>query len=270
MFPLAGKEFPTSSEELCEAIQTALTEVFTLPAKKEAVTVSGGKFPSLKTVKINLNGASVSATEPPPKPKVSGKREEGITVEKFELTGQPIEYEQTKLNLKVHGNGLVFEFGRDKKGKPVLVLSDADDGKVEAKITKEDIETLLTAAATMAAKQQGITIQDLELELQSDGPRSVAADVRVKAKKLMMSGVINITGKLDIDDELNATLSDLRCTGEGIIGATAAGIVQKKLAPYDGMEVPLMAFSLGDVALRDLKITVKDSVQVSAAFGKEA
>jgi hypothetical protein len=29
-----------------------------------------------------------------------------------------------------------------------------------------------------------------------------------------------------------------------------------------------MAFSLGDVALRDLKISVRNDVQVSAAFGK--
>jgi hypothetical protein len=150
------------------------------------------------------------------------------------------------------------------------VLSDAEDGKVEAKITKDDIQTLLLAAAGMAAKQQGITIQDLDLDLKSDGPRSVAADVRIKAKKMMMSGVINITGKLDVDDDLNATISNLNCNGEGMIGSVAAGIVQKKIAPYDGMEVPLMAFSLGDVALRDLKITVKDSVQVSAAFGKQA
>jgi hypothetical protein len=268
MFPLAGKEYPSSSDELSEAIETALAEVFTIPGKKGAVSVSGGKFPSLKSVKIDLDGASVSATEPPPKPKPAGKRQEGIEVEKFELTGQPIEYENTKLNLKVSGSGLVFDFGRDKKGNPLLVLTDAEDGKVEAKITKEDIETLLTAAASMAAKQQGITIQDLDLDLKSDGPRSVAADVRVKAKKMMMSGVINITGKLDVDDDLNATISNLNCTGEGMIGSVAAGVVQKKIAPYDGMKAPLMAFSLGDVALRDLKITVKDSVQISAAFGR--
>lgn len=268
MFPLAGKEFPTSNEELASAIETALGEVMSLPSKG-GVDISGGKFPSIKTVKINLDGAKVNATEPPPKPVAVGKRKPGVKVDKLEVSAQPIQYEQAKLNLKMSGSGLSFDFGKDKKGGALLVLTDAEDGKVEAKITKADIQTLLQTAATLAAKQQGITIQDLDLDLKSDGPRSVAVDVRVKAKKMMMSGVINIQGKLDVDDELNATVSDLKCTGEGMIGSAAAGIVQKKIAPYDGMEIPLMAFSLGDVALRDLKISVKDSVQVSAAFGKE-
>jgi hypothetical protein len=268
MFPLAGKDFPTSSEQLAVSIEEALGEVFTLP-KKSGVAVEG-KFPALKTVKINLSGATVGAKEPPPKSKPVGKRQPGPTVAKLDVTAQPIQYEQTKLNLKVTGSGLAFDFARDKKGNPLLVLTGADEGKVEAKITKKDIETLLTEAAGVAAKQQGITIQDLDLDLKSDGPRSVAAEVRVKAKKMLMSGTIVITGKLDVDDELNATVSDLNAKGEGMIGTVAAGIVQKYLKPHDGTTIPLMAFSLGDVALRDLKIKVKDSVEVSAAFGKES
>ncbi|HEV2292681.1 MAG TPA: hypothetical protein VGR35_02430 [Tepidisphaeraceae bacterium] len=269
MFPLAGKNFPTSSDELATSIEEALGEVFAMP-KRSGVTVDGAKFPALKTVKINLTGATISAKEPPPKPKPTGKRQPGVRVEKLEVTGQPIQYEQTKLNLKVAGSGLAFDFARDKKGKPLLVLAEAEDGKVEAKISRKDIETLLTEAAGLAAKQQGIRIQDLDLDLEQEGPRSVAAEVRVKAKKLMMSGTIVITGKLEIDDELNATVLDLNCTGEGMVGALAAGVVQAKMRPYNGMTIPLMTFSLGDVALRDLKIKVKDSVEISAAFGKEA
>ncbi len=266
MFPLAGKDFPTTANELAASIEKALAEVFTL-AKSNGVTVEG-KLPSLKAVKIDLSGATVSASEPPPKPKPAGKRGPAVKVDKLEVTGQPIHYQKTKLNLKVTGSGLAFDFAHDKKGKPLLVLTDADDGKVEAKITKKDIEILLAEAAGVAAKQQGITVQGLDLDLKSDGPRSVAAKVRVTARKMLMSGTIHITGKLDVDDDLNATVSGLACTGEGMIGTVAAGIVQKKIAPFDGTAIPLMAFSLGDVALRDLKIAVKDSVQVSAAFGK--
>ena len=96
------------------------------------------------------------------------------------MTAQPIEYEHAKLNLKLSGSGLVFDFARDKKGHPLLVLCDAEEGKVDAKISKDDIESLLRSVASMAATQQGISIQDLDLDLQSSGPRSVAVDVRVK------------------------------------------------------------------------------------------
>ena len=268
MFPLSGKTFPTSKEELAQQIRDAMDTVLTLPKKGEPVVAEGGSFPSVKKLKINLNGASVSATEPPPKPKPSGKREPGIEVDQLEITGHPIQYESRKLELDLKGKGLRFDFGRDKKGQPLLILADAEEGHVKAKISKADVEALALEAASFAAQKQGIKIQDLDLTLASDGPRSVAAEVRVKARKLVMSGVIVIKGKLEVDDDLNATLSELDVDGEGVVGTMVAPMLKKKIEPHNGTVIPLVAFSLGDVALRDLKITVKDSVQVTADFGK--
>ena len=267
MFPLAGNNFPGSSDELAESIQDALAEVLTLSRKDRAVSAEGGKYPSIKKLKINLNNAVVSATDPPPKPEATGKRTKGIEVDQLEVTGKPIKYEQNKLEMELKANGVTLDFARDKKGNPLLVLADAKDGHVQAKISKDDIESLARTAAEMAAQPQGIKIDDLDLTLSSEGKRSVAADVRVKAKKMMVSGVIHIRGKLDIDDALNATVSGLECTGEGMIGTMAAGLVKSKLKGYEGKVFPLMTFSLGDVTLRDLKIDVKNAVQVTAEFG---
>ena len=269
MFPLAGKAFPTSADELAEAISGALGQVLTLAKKDGAVSAEGGKYPSIKKLKINLNNAAVSATEPPPKPKPTGKREDGISVDQLEIVGKPIKYEQNQLELELKASGVKFDFGRDKKGQALLVLADAKEGHVLAKMSKEDIKSLARAAAEMAAKPQGIKIEDLDLTLTSEGKRSLAADVRVKAKKMMVSGVIHITGRVDVDDEMNATVSKLDCDGEGMIGAMASGLVKSKLKPYEGKTFPLMTFSLGDVALRDLKIDVKNHVQVSADFGSK-
>lgn len=267
MFPLTGKNFPDSAESLAAAIQGALAEVLTLPKKDSAVSAEGGKFPKVKRLTINLTNAVVSAAEPPPKPKPTGKREPGVEVEQLEVVGQPIKYEQNKLDLSLSARGVKFDFGRDKKGQALLVLADAKSGHVEAKISKADIESLARAAAEMAAKQQGIKIEGLDLTLTSQGPRSLAIDARVKAKKMMVSGVIHIKGKADVDDDMNATVSGLECKGEGMVGTMVAGVVQGKLKPYEGKVFPLMTFSLGDVALRDLKIEVKNTVKVSADFG---
>ena len=270
MFPLAGKTFPGGADELAESIRQALADVLTLPKKGEPVSVDAPKYPQVKRLVVNLDGAEVSATEPPPKPKPTGKREPGITVAQLEVTGQPVRYENSKLDFEVKAKDVSFDFAKDKQGKPLLVLSDAGEGHVDAKISKADIKSLATAVAGAAAKQQGVTVQDIDIDLKSEGKRSVAAEVRVKAKKMMVSGTVTITGKLDIDDELNATVSNLDCKGEGMIGSMAAGMLQGHLKRYNGKQVPLVAFSLGDVALRDLKIDVKNGLHVTAKFGKQA
>src|SRR5688572_11849783 len=99
MFPLAGKKFPASADDLADAITTALADVFDLPGDN-TVDFSGGKYPAIKSVKVDLDGATVSANKPPPKPLGTGKREPGPHVDKFDLSAQPIQYEQAKLNLK--------------------------------------------------------------------------------------------------------------------------------------------------------------------------
>lgn len=270
MFPLAGKNFPQDADELAAAIRDALTDVIELPKPDAAVQITGNGFPQLKQVKVNLSGATISATEPPPKPKPTGKRQPGVSVANLEVVGKPIKYEQNQLDLSLKARQVSFDFARDKKGHPLLVLSGARDGHVEAKISKADIEALLLTVARELAAQQKVDVQSLKLELSSDGKRSLSADVRITARKMFVTSTIHLGARADVDDELNATLSDLTAEGDGMIGKLVAGVVQKKLKPLEGKTFPLMAFSLGDVAVRDLKISVKNDVQVSAEFGSAA
>ena len=270
MFPLTGKTFPTNGDELAAAIEGALAEVLKLKEAHPAVTVVGREFPAIKQLLISLDGACIEFDAPPLKPTPVEKRLPGITVEHLCVSGHPIQYEKSKLDLDLTARGVAVDFAKDKSGRPLLVLKDAEQGHVEAKMSKSDLQSSLLAAATAAAKTQGVAIQDLQMDLTSEGDRSLAADVKVKAKKLMMSGTVHITGKVDLDDDLNATLSGLTCTGEGMIGGMAAAFLQSTLKKYNGKKFPLMAFSLGDATLRDLQIRTKPAIQVSASFGRKS
>jgi hypothetical protein len=267
MFPLAGKSFPEDADELAESIRTALEEFLTFPKGSSGVTVDAPKYPTVKQLTVDLDDARAQGDDLPPKPVPKGKREPGIKVGQLEITGHPIRYEKSKVDLSVKAKNVAFDFARDKKGKPLLVLSEAGEGQVAVKVAKADMQALAQAAATLAAKEHGVTIQEVELTLESRGPRAVAADARVKAKKMLVSGVLHIKGRLDIDEELNATISELDCQGEGIVGTMAAAVIQPKLAAVNGKKIALVAFSFGDVTLRDLKIDVKSGLNVTARFG---
>ncbi|HEY7120773.1 MAG TPA: hypothetical protein VH475_29580 [Tepidisphaeraceae bacterium] len=271
MFPLAGKTFPTSNDELRAAIQDALARVVTFAPTGAGVSVEGGTFPDVASIRIDLSGATVKADQPPPpRPVPTGQRLPGITLGRLDVSGHPIFYQSGKASLDLHSEGLRLDFAQDADGNPLLVLADARDGRVEVTIARDDLRSLLLAAASAAASQQGVTIQDLDVRLDAPADRSLAVNVRVKAKKLFMSGVINVQGRADVDEGLVATLSGLSASGEGVIGGMAAGMIQGKLKPYEGRRVSLMAFSLGDVALRDLKISTTPDVRLSATFGHKS
>src|SRR6478752_7719481 len=85
MFPLAGKEFPSTSDELCRSIQDALEEVLEFPGKNGSAVNLEGSFPKIRKLKIDLSGARINVTEPPPQPKPKGKRTPGITLDKLDI-----------------------------------------------------------------------------------------------------------------------------------------------------------------------------------------
>ena len=58
----------------------------------------------------------------------------------LEVSGHPIKYEASKIEVQLKGTGLEFEFAKDKKGNPLLVLTDAEDGNVDLKVAKADIK----------------------------------------------------------------------------------------------------------------------------------
>lgn len=268
MFPLAGSSFPRSAGELAESIRAALAEVLTLPGGQQVVAVEAAHYPEVDRLEVNLDGAAVKSAQPPPKPSPTGEPEPAIRIGQLHVHGQPIRYENGKLDFRLSGKDIACAFGKDKNGRPLLIATDATEGDVDARVSKADLQALAMAAAAAAASQQGVTIQDLSVSLASSGPRSVAAEVRVKAKKLMMSGVIHVKGRLDVDEALNARISNLSCTGEGMIGTMAAGMVQGMLQRYNNTQIPLSALSLGEVALRDLNLDTEDGLHVTARFGR--
>lgn len=267
MFPLAGNQFPQSADELAKAIQGVLAQVFSLPAGAAAVVAQAGAFPVIQKLVVNLDNAGTRPDAHAEKPEAVGPRTPGVQVNRLEVRGRPIRHESSKLDFDLTADAAKFDFARTAAGKPIAVLTAAQSGEAKARITKADLQTLLLNGAAAAAKAHGVTVQDVQVDLKSLGPRSVTADVRVKAKAMMMSGVVRFRGQVDVDDQMNAVLHGLDCVGEGMVGNMAAGAVKGKLKSYEGKQVPLLAFSLGDVRLKDLKLDATDGLAVSATFG---
>ena len=270
MFPLAGKAYPKSVEELSNALVTAMEQMLRFPQRSRVVVVSGGAYPALDRVKIDLTDAMVVTETLPPRPEPAGESSPGITVASLDIVGQPIRHQAAKVTFVLRARGLSFDFARDADRAPMLLLKSAQAGEVGVDVTRQDLQSLVSAAAAMVVKPHGITIQDLQLSLTNLGPQALTAEVRVKAKKAFVSGALLLRGRVDIDDELIATLSNVAVTGDGMIGKLAAGALKGKLAEVEGEKIPLTTFSLGDVRLHDLKVSTESGLQVNAVFGSRS
>ncbi len=266
MFPLQTDSLPTNAADLRDEIEKSLRSILQ-PAADQFVTVDDLAYPELEAIRVTLDGASAGDRLPQRLTSPAGSSEPALEVEHFAVTGKPVRVQGAAVNLDCRARQVSLGQGRDAEGKVVLLLRDAAEGEVEVSLAVADLEALVRRGATAAAQKQGVILEDVQLQLKSRTDRALDVEVQVRARKLFLTAAVRMAGSLEIDDQLNARLSDLSCMGEGTLGTMACGFLGPHLQRFDGREISLMALPLGEVKLRDVRIALGEDLRVTAQFG---
>jgi hypothetical protein len=268
MFPLPSKIFPPDAEALRAALEESLRRALT-PAGP-MVAVEEKSYPELAAIRVSLDGAH-AAENPPPRPAPPvGPVEPGLRVANFEISGRPIFVQRANLQLTCTARDVQLGQGRDRDGNVLLLLQDAAEGNVEVAIAVADLEALVLAGAKAAAARQGVTVEEVQIQVRARTEHALDVVVHVRAKKLFLNATVRISGRAEIDGQLKARLSGLECAGDGTLGTIACGFIAPQLKRWDNREFPLMALPLGEVKMRDVRIAVGRELRVTASFGRIA
>lgn len=265
MFPIRQNTLPSDAAGLQKALEESLREVVTAPAPM--IKIEDRAYPELAEIRILLHEASFSHQLPPTPSRSSGITEAALQVDHFELLGQPVFVQEAAIDLTCTARDLCVGQVRDRNGDLVLLLQSAAEGHLEVKVDLADLERLVSAAITAEAGKHGVTIEAVQISLRSVGERSLEIEVRVRARKLFLNAAVRIAGRLEIDQQMTARLSDLICEGEGPLGSIACGLLDPHLRRFDGREFPATLLPLGDLQLRDVRIAVGRKVELTADFG---
>lgn len=264
MFPLLTKTFPASATELEKLLSESLRQIFVL--RGDAVSVRDKNFPALQEIEIDLNGAQLRPD--PPQPRMpSGATSPALTVDRFNVHADRLAVGPAAVELALNAETVALHQGHDAGDEIVLTLQSAGNGSVRVATTKANLESAIAEFAEREAGKQGVTIEDVRLNLRQVGPRAVESEANVRARKLFFTTTVRITARLEIDEQLNARISNLNCAGEGAIGSLACGFLAPHLQKVDGRTIPLMSFAMGEVRLREVQLSVGDRLEVQAEFG---
>jgi hypothetical protein len=264
MFALHTATFPSSASDLERLLNESLQRIFI--TESGPVTIREQSYPHLGAISISLDGARLRA-DPPHLPVISGKTSPALEIDQLTLSASPLSLGSAEVTLSLSAREVLLGQGKDSNDQIVLFLESATDGNIEISATQTDLEALIAKLVQNQASKQGITIDGVQLKLRQKGVHSLAANVRLRARKLFLSASIQVTGQLELDDQLNLKISDLNCTGDGGIATLACGILKPYLKKIDGQEFPLMSLPLGKVRLRDVRMAVGDTLSVIAGFG---
>jgi len=190
----------------------------------------------------------------------------GVQAEEFELRAEPLYFEDAPFELHVQARRAAFSFaGTPREG--TLILKDAEEGGISLATAIEDLEALVHEILVELAGKQGVEVKETRLELKSQGPRTLSFRGEVTAKMFIMTATLTLSGQIDVDAGLNARFSRLTVSGDGMITKIANGFIRPKLDLLESRVIPLLAFSLGDLRLRDIEVSTGKRLLIRAAFG---
>jgi len=264
MFQLGSKNFPQSKGDFERALDQSLRQY----VRKDGpiVTASSRVFPYFDRIAINLDGAQFDSRLPVPVlPR--GETKEACEAAIVSVNARALRIQEAPANLRLEARDVVFHKGEDENGDALLIVRKAREGHIVISATQVDLEKMLTETLQAQASQKGVSVKNVRLALRARGARSLAADIQLHARKFLLRAKIDIHGQLDIADDFVARISQLKCRGDGTLGSLACGVLEPHLQRLEGATFPLMSLPLGEIKLRDVRIAVADTVEVTADFG---
>jgi hypothetical protein len=267
MIPLNRDKFPGSTAELAAAMDESLRQY--VQKEKPLVTIKSRVFPYLDEIAINFDGAQLDSNLPEPAKSV-GETKLACEAALVSLSARKVSLHGAPVNLQLEARNVVFHEGRDNDNKLLLLIHSARTGNLLISAAQLDLENAIGEMAKKLARKQGITIEETRVAFRARGPRSISADVRLSAKKLLFRTKIDLAGQIHVSDDFIVKISNLTCRGDGPIGSLACGVLDPQLRKLEGTSFSLMSLPLGEIQLRDIRIAVADSIEITADFGSAA
>lgn len=265
MFLLPRNQIPQTPEELAQAIEEGVRFFASRPEKM--VAIDGAGIPALESIAIDLTGAAIDPHHRPPPVEREGAHP-AVLVRRIYIAGEPIKLLGGDFGFQFEASDAEVYQKAQADGKLLLLLHRARDGNIRFEISRAAVEVMIMKAASKAAEKQGVAIDSAQLELTQRGPRTVDGKLTVSAHKFMFHPVLTLVGTLAISDDFVATLSNLKCRGEGPVAALVCAAINPAISRIEERSFALSAMPLGEIRLRDLTTDVTDDkLVVRARFG---
>jgi hypothetical protein len=249
---------------LAEAVEGGLRALMTIAPGRD-IASADGEYPALEGLRVDLTGAQADMTRRPVPP-AAGETGAMVTVRELRIAGRPIQVENARVTLELSAADVRLRYARGEGGLWLVPLGVAE-GRIVVEIPRGDLEALILAHAREAGKAQGANATKLDLKLDLQGPRSIAVEALVTAKKTLLTGTVRLTGRLDIDEGLAARISSLDCVGQGVVGSVAAAAIKPKLKRAEGRTMSLGALAFAGLRPRDVRAESVDPLRIVGSFG---
>jgi len=267
VFPLSAGALPQSRDELNKSLLGAWSSALALPDPAKVISIEGGRYPAVESLRIDVSDGTMHTRKKEEKLRPDGKPQSRLGVGRFEFVGEPLLCDKARLNVNLSAEKVRLDLEHDRSGRPILLLADAQIGKLTFEATPDDLARVVLATAKEMAAPYGVDIVSTSVQIEAQTPRSVTAKLHISTRVGFIPAGMAFKAHVDIDDSMNARLTGLTVDGDEALGPLIVGLLRPGLSKYEGKTRPLISFPSREMHLHDLQIRVDDSVHLTADFG---
>ena len=269
-FPVDADKPPATSRDLLLAVYNAYKLRLEAPANIRIAgdTVQGmtGPFAPLKRLDIDLTGSTVRGDYVPKDGLKKDARPIGtLLVHDLRYAADPLKYQHYSAGMRMTARDAELEMSPTNDGKLALSLTDCHDGHAKLVVALDSLRQSLQEGVKIK-RSLAFMIDSVALNLTSDNPRSIAADLLVRSRVLLVPATFRLTGRADIDPEFNVHFSKLDATGLDPTGKVIAGLVQSRLDKVNNRAAQLLKLPGDKIKVSDFEIHLDKSLSVDVSF----
>lgn len=268
--PLAAAELPATGGQLVDSMVAAWKKALAFPDPSRVVTVVGGRYPFVDSMRVDLSHANAVPNARRAKVGDHKPGAQRLAVRDFALVADPLVSRQTgsQVTMQVTATDVRFDVQKDKSGQPLLLMADAGNGTLHFDAAVADMERAVLAGAKERGGGGLLSVRTVDLDFRAVGPRSIDVSVRAGVSVGFVPAGLRFTARVDVDDRMNARISNLTADGDEALGPLLVQFIRPSLSKFDGKTKPLMSFPSPNVKLKDVQIRAGERVTLDAVFGR--
>lgn len=262
---LLNSRVPATTPDLLVCLANLLAQAITITPQTITAT---GQYPAIDKLTIDITRAT-----PLDHPAATWSSDPGETVSEFtvaslEITGRPFGTGVREATIEASASHCKGQFIKAADNQLALRVAGAQSGQLRISVTRENVEAAALAQAAQTARAQGVEIKSVNLTWQTQGDKTLMAQILVNAKKgFLPAANLKVKGQLQIDDSLTATISNLSVDGEGMVGSIGAGLIRPKLMQAEGMKRSLLSLPLDAIKITGVSLqATNDALTIQATF----
>ncbi len=176
------------------------------------------------------------------------------------------------MDVTAEAEGLRFVWVEGSDGQVGFEPLDPDDahpvaGHARVAVPRAGLVATVHGLLAVSLQSQGIQLSDLDVQVDSRGPRAAGLRIDAKIRKGFLSAAVTATASASVDDAMVLAVGDVQISSGNPLVAAMLGAVRGRVEAAGNRKIDLAAALPQGVRLSDVRLDVGEELVITARLG---